>query len=342
MIMRYILLTLLTLFFIAGCSNKKETLTEQQKLERFFNKQEVTILVTDSGLGGLSIAADVYERMKEAGVFKKVKVIFFNAQPHARSGYNSMKTTEQKVKVFNNALLAMDKNFHPDILLIGCNTLSVLYDYTDFSKTATIPVIGIVKTGVDLIKKNLDEHPDSRVIIFATKTTVKQNKHKTQLIKMGVPADQIITQACPHLAGRIERGSHSDTTKNLVNKYVNKALQKLPEGNQPLLVSYNCTHYGYVNDLFQEAFKQQNKEVINYLDPNPLMADFMFTDKTMHRYPQTEISIEVVSQPELSPGKLASIHSLIEPVSHQTAEALLNYRFTPDFFEWESIAGKRK
>jgi len=82
------------------------------------------------------------------------------------------------------------------------------------------------------------------------------------------------------------------------------------------------------------------KPVIEFLDPNPLMADFMFTEKTMHRYPQTEISIEVISQPELSPGKLGSIYSLIEPVSPQTAEALLDYQFKPDFFEWESIASK--
>ena len=338
--MRYISTLLIILVFLLGCTKQTKTITERQKLENFFKKQDVTILVTDSGLGGLSIAADVYERMKKEGVFKKVRVVFFNAQPHKKSGYNSMKTTKQKVQVFNNALVAMEKNFHPDILLIGCNTLSVLYDYTDFSKTADFPVIGIVKTGVDLIKKKLDENKNARVIIFATKTTVKQNKHKTRLMESGVPAEQIITQACPRLAGRIERGSHSDTTKNLVKKYVNKAIQKMPEGEEPLLVSYNCTHYGYVNDIFQEAFKEQKKQVVAYLDPNPFMADFMFTDATTHRYPQSEVTIEVVSQPELSPGKLGSIYSLIEPVSPQTAEALLDYQFKPDFFEWESIAGK--
>ena len=113
----------------------------------------------------------------------------------------------------------------------------------------------------------------------------------------GVPAEQIITQACPRLAGRIERGSHSDTTKNLVKKYVNKAIQKMPEGEEPLLVSYNCTHYGYVNDIFQEAFKEQKKQVVAYLDPNPFMADFMFTDATTHRYPQSEVRLRLSLSP---------------------------------------------
>ena len=77
---------------------------------------------------------------------------------------------------------------------------------------------------------------------------------------------------------------------------------------------------------------------MRFLDPNPLMADFIFESENLDRYPATEVSIRVVSQPELPPGKLASIYSLIEPHSSQTAEALLAYTFEPDYFEWRSIA----
>jgi len=56
------------------CSSK---LTDDQKLENFFSKDSVSIIVTDSGLGGVSVAADVVERMKNGGIFKKVDVVFF-------------------------------------------------------------------------------------------------------------------------------------------------------------------------------------------------------------------------------------------------------------------------
>lgn len=323
----------LIILFSVGCQTK----TFNEKINEFFKKENVKILVTDSGLGGVSVAADVVQRMKNSGVFKNVEVIFFNAQPHAKSGYNSMKTAEQKIEVFNNALNAMEENFNPDLLLIACNTLSVLYDYTEFSKTADFPVVGIVGTGVDLIKQKMDQDKNSKVLLFATKTTVKQGKHKEQLTKLGIPKENIITQACPKLAGRIERGPESDTTKSLVNQYVKEILQKIDKNDSLLFVSYNCTHYGYVDNIFQNTFEQNGIKIIDYLDPNPFMADFIFIEKYLGRYERTEIFVRIVSQPELSPGKLGAIYGLIEHVSVETADALMEYEYTPNYFEWESV-----
>ena len=335
---QYILLIFTSLLILAGCQKSDGQLTDAEKLEKFFSKDDVIILVTDSGLGGLSVAADVTKRMEGSGVFRTVDVTYFNAQPHAKSGYNSMKTTEQKVAVFENALNAIEKNFKPDLILIACNTLSVIYEYTEFSKKTNIPVVGIVGTGVDLIHSKIAKDENARVFLFATKTTVKQDKHRIKLAEMGIAKDRIITQACPKLAGRIERGSHSDTTIALVNKYVKELTADLPESDQPAYVSYNCTHYGYVDDIFQDAFKKAGVEVKEFLDPNPLMADFIFDKKYLDRFDKTKVSVRVVSQPELPPGRIASIYDLIEPVSAETAEALFEHEYTPELFAWKSIA----
>lgn len=325
------------ILFIASLLNDAQQEYSDELLSEFFRKDSVKIVITDSGLGGVSIAADVVSRMKNSGVFKNIEVIFFNAQPHEKSGYNSMGTTEQKVKVFNNALTAIDQHLDPDLLLLGCNTLSVLYDYTEFSKIADFPVIGIVGTGIDLIKQKIEENPNSKVIIFATETTVNEGTHKKGLLNLGMDEDNIYAEACPKLAGRIERGPDSDTTKSLVNIYVNEAIQNYNHNGGPLFVSYNCTHYGYVDNLFKEAFKKYDVEVKEFLNPNPLMGDFMFSPNYLNRFNHTEVTVRVVSQPELSMGKIGAIYELIEPVSIETAEALIGYEFTPDFFEWESI-----
>jgi len=181
----------------------------------------------------------------------------------------------------------------------------------------------------------MEQAKDSKVMIFATKTTVKQAKHKTGLQEYGIAEDRIIAQACPKLAGRIERGPTADTTVLLVNKYVEEGLKNLPKNDTDLYISYNCTHYGYVNKLFQEAFKAQGITVKEFLDPNPFMADFIFEEKHLNRYPATELKVEIVSQPELPPGRIAAIYDLIEPHSAETAEALFEYRFEPDYFEWK-------
>ena len=337
MLFRLIRILFLLLIIFYGCQRPIQ-LTDADKLANFFNKNAVNILVTDSGLGGVSVAADVFERMNGSGVFEKVNVIFFNAQPHIKSGYNSMETTEQKMQIFENALKAMNENFKPDIILIACNTLSVLYPLTTFSKETEIPVIGIVETGVDQIKKELDNDHHAKVLIFATKTTVQQNSHKKMLIEMGVDEKRIITQACPKLAGSIERGTQSDETLGLVDQYVSEALNKISEENSAILVSFNCTHYGYISDVFEKKFIAFDRPLVKLIDPNPRMADFIFIDKYLNRYKKTEVSIKVVSQPELNEKRIESIGSLIEKVSPQTAIAMRQYQFTPDLFEWESIA----
>ncbi len=336
--MTFLWTLILVAFFLSSCIKHK---SKGDKLADFFKKDAVTILVTDSGLGGLSIAADVARRLKEQPVFKSARVIFFNAQMDKHTGYNDMKTTRQKVQIFNNALQAMNREFHPDLLLIACNTLSVLYDQTAFSRQAAFPVKGIVQTGAELIERNLKKVAHSKVIIFATQTTVRQGRHKALLMAHGIQAERIVAQACPHLAGSIERGPHSAKTVALVQQYVDSALQLLNDDHSPLFVSYNCTHYGYVDDVFRKAFEEKGRPVQAFLNPNPYMANFLFAQKARPYYTHCDLTVTVVSQPELSPNKIDNISNLIAPISAQTAEALKNYVHRPHFFEWKSIANRR-
>ena len=54
-------------------------------MREFFNRSdifaqpEITIGVTDSGLGGLSTTADLVRRLRENWPFSQVRVVFFNA-----------------------------------------------------------------------------------------------------------------------------------------------------------------------------------------------------------------------------------------------------------------------
>jgi len=322
---------------LISCNNASK-LTDSEKLAQFFQKKNVKIVVTDSGLGGLSVFADLVERIAGAGIFEKAEVIYFNAQLDSNTGYNDLGTNEKKVSVFENALTAMDKNFDPDMILIACNTLSVLYPKTQFSQETTLPVVGIVGTGVELIQASLQHNDSSNVVIFATRTTVEQNSHKKMLVQSGISEERIITQACPELAGSIERGVTSEKTRNLVKNYVDEALDKLPDQDAPIIVSFNCTHYGYVGDVFSDCLNERGQPFNEMLDPNSQMINFMFTPPYLNRYPSTDVTFKVISQPELSKERILSIGSLIARTSPASYEALKNYTFTPELFEWKSIA----
>ncbi len=326
------ILALMIIFTISlWCSQKKDY---DQMMDNFFkNKKKATILVTDSGLGGLSVAADVSARLPQSGVFESVRIVFFNSLFHNRSGYNSLDSEGEKIRIFNQALKAMAKKYHPDLLLIACNTLSVLYEKTPFYRQAEFPMIGIVETGVDLISQEFDRNPGATAIIFATKTTIQSNAHKNLLVSRGYAENQIVGQACHKLAGSIERGYDSEETIGYINKYVAEALAKISEPSTPIFASLNCTHYGYSMAQFKDVFALQGFSDIKIIDPNPQMADFLFKPPYLNRYPQTDVTVEVVSKTKISQEEINSLAKLLQQVSPVTAQAFQNYRYEPDLFD---------
>jgi len=322
---------LILLILVPQCSKKKDL--NEMVTDFFHSNKNVTILVTDSGLGGLSVVAELAAQLPQSGVFENVRIVFYNSQYHHRFGYNSLKEESDKVRIFDSALKAMKKKYDPDILLIACNTLSVLYDKTEFSKNVDYPVIGIVELGVDLIEEEFKSNSEATALIFATRTTIGSNAHKNLLVSRGIAPEHIVGQACRRLAGRIEEGHDSEETVGLINKYVSQAVEKLENKEAPIFASLNCTHYGYSMQQFKDAFAALGYPNIEIIDPNPKMAALLFKPEYLNRYAETKVSVEVVSKGNLAELEIKSIGNLLEKTSLVTAEALRNFEHKPDLFE---------
>ena len=329
-------LIVIGILVFSSCTDR-QTFAKEDNLANFFSKREVTIAVTDSGLGGLSILGDAVERMKKENVFLKVHFVFFNALFSNEGGYNSLKTRDQKIEMFNSALESLEEKYSPDLILIGCNTLSVLYKNTSFSRNSAIPVVGIVNSGVDLIAQNLRTHPESKVILFGTQTTVSEGTYTQKLEERGFLPERVIPQACPELVSYIEKGYDSDETEMLILAYVDEALQKLGNPEPELYVSFNCTHYGYSLELWEKAFESLGVKPRAFLNPNFRMNDFLFQSLRTGRYKKTDVSVRVVSMVEIEKKRIRSIGTWLEELSPQTADALRNYTHDPKLFEWEKF-----
>jgi glutamate racemase len=306
-------------------------------LDSFFQKGRVTIAVTDSGLGGLSVLAEAVRRIKGSGVFERADFIFFNALFSAGSGYNSLKTRDEKIRVFDSALRSLKERYHPDIILIGCNTLSVLYGDTPFSKEAKVPVIGIVEAGLELISRGLRDYPEASVIIFGTPTTISEGAYAKGLKNRGFAADRIHSQSCPELESFIERDYQGDETGMLIAGCVDEAFQNMATPPPPFFVSLNCTHYGYALLLWKKAFAEAGVKPLDILNPNSRMTDVLFDKKYMGRHERTEFSAKVVSMVEISPSKIESLGGWLQVLSPEVADALGRYEHIPDLFEWEKF-----
>ena len=295
-------------------------------------KPDVTILVTDSGLGGLSVVADLAARLPQSGIVRTARLVFVNAEPDAAFGYNDMKNDTDKVRVFDGALSAMNARWKPDLVLIACNTLSVVWPRTEHAKKGGPETLEIVGLGADLIRKELAGRPDATALVFATKTTIESGAHRKLLVEKGVAADRFVGEACPMLAGAIERGAASDETALYVKKFVAEALEKRPLKSGPLVVSLNCTHYGYVKPLWERAFAGAGHPGVTVLDPNPLMTDLVLKEGGAKRFPETKVTVEVFSKVPIDEATRANLGALLRATSPQTADALGAYRHEPALF----------
>lgn len=88
------------------------------------------------------------------------------------------------------------------------------------------------------------------VAVFATRRTVETNCYPSEIRKRR-PDLTVVQQACPELAGSIERGVPRHDLQALVERAASELLGKL--GAAPECVILGCTHYPLVADLFSAA-----------------------------------------------------------------------------------------
>ena len=303
-------------------------------LAELLARDRITVVVTDSGLGGLAVAADAAEKFRQHAVFESVDLVFVNALFREQGGYNSLPTREQKLEVFDSALRAMAARYQPDLVLVACNTLSVLAPDTAFAREGRVPVVGIVDMGVEQIADRLLADPAARNILFATATTVEEGDHRDGLLELGVGEDQLLAQACPQLSFYIEQGFDAMDTELLIDAYVDEALERLGDTDGPLTVSFNCTHFGYALESWRLAFESRGVAVGAYLDPNNRMVDFLVPESSWQRHPEAVVSVRVVSMVPLSDAAVDSIGRFLHGVSPATERALRAYELAPGLFDW--------
>ena len=307
------------------------------RIAQVTQKDSIIVLVTDSGLGGLSVCADLDARVRQTGTYRKVRIIFANALPESNRGYNRMKTTEEKVRVFDAALHGMARTFSPDVILVACNTLSVLIPQTGFVTTSSIPVLGIVETGVGMLYEGLSADPASMAVIFGTETTIGAGTHRRLLIERGVDPARLVTQACPNLAGAIETDVHSDRVSAAITSFASDAAGRLSPGTGPVLAGLCCTHYGYASGEFRTALENAGRPV-TIIDPNTRMNEVLFPARKRRLTDHPVCTVEVTSRAVISPGEVASIGGLVEKISPATAAALRAHTLNRELFPFAQDA----
>jgi glutamate racemase len=235
------------------------------------NKKPIKIAVTDSGLGGLSVFAHLAKFISEKKNFPDCDLVFFNAIPYSGFGYNLLSSNQEKALVFNEVLTGIEEHFNPDLIIIACNTLSVIYPDTHFANTTITEVLDIVQFGVQDILTVLNSEPKSNALLLGTPTTIFSDIHKKLLIKEGIQSSRIYTVPCPKLESVIQLDPTSEKTKDSIKTCLSEVINKEFQSREKVYAGLFCTHYSYAKYLFKEIFDEFN---INseLIDPNISMV----------------------------------------------------------------------
>jgi len=297
---------------------------------------DARLVVTDSGLGGLAICADLERRLRTgddgqaagAAGAGRVHLTYVNAWPFEGRGYNDLPDLAARAGVFDRALDRM-ASWQPARVLIACNTLSIIYGHTAFSRAPRCPVDGIIDAGVRLFAEAMATEPSAGLILLGTKTTIESGVHAAALVDAGVDPHRIRAVHCHGLAGAIERDPHSAEVADLIAGCAARVRASEP-GGVPLYAGLCCTHYGYVADRIRAALEAALRRPIETLDPNLRMLDQVRAQPGGSA--RSDVSVEVLSKVSLGDAARHAIAGLVAPVSPATAQALLSYAHVPDLF----------
>jgi len=287
------------------------------------------ILITDSGVGGLSVVAYAERFVRTHGLREPVRLTFANAAPANDYGYNSMPTREEKLATFDRFLRNVTERFAPDSIYVACNTLSVLLPDTPYFANAPIAVKGIVETAAALLLRELEAEPSSVAMIFGTQTTIDAGTYPRILSERGVASSRIVSQACPGLADTISEDREGTKTAAEIRRWVRTAIEKMPDAGAPVVAALACTHYGYRKELFAAAFDEAGVRA-NVVNPNERAVDDLFGAQP--EGPHRDAEVRFVTRYAIPDATVEALTFFLEPISPRTVDAMAHFEHLPDLF----------
>ncbi len=217
--------------------------------------------VFDSGFGGLTVHRALVKALPDSDF------VYLGDNRHAPYGEKS------PIEVLNLTCRGLERLFQEGctLAILACNTASVVA--LRWIQQQWLParrlddgvprnVLGVViptieaATGVGWHEQPATATATAHgepgrppIAVFATRRTVATGCYPLEIAKR-LPDSVVVQQACPDLAGAIERGAPMQHLRGLVEKYVGELSTKI---DQPDCAILACTHYPLVADLFRDA-----------------------------------------------------------------------------------------
>ncbi len=202
----------------------------------------VRVVVFDSGFGSLSVIKQIRKKIK-------AEVIYFADQKNFPYG---KKSVLQLRKIINKTISALEKEFEPDVIVVGSNTPTILLGGYRSSK-----VIGVYPP----LKEASAKTKSSSIGILTTQNVAK-SEALSKLIKKNVPKRIVVHKinASP-LVELVESGKFIHNKQQCKRK-IYSLLANYFHKNNIDVVTLSSTHLPFLLPFFNQLFPE-----ITFLDP---------------------------------------------------------------------------
>lgn len=185
--------------------------------------------VIDSGSGGINVINECMKYYNED---------FIYLVDNKNCPYGN-KPLEELKAILKDNINFLIKNYDVDFIILACNTISAVADYSFLLSTKT----PILKTTPKLKNNNIKL---SNVLIFATKNTLKNNK-EIKLLKLNYP--QVKTLYIKDLPKNIDDFliNKNEINMNIIKSKLKKGFKRKKFKNITN-ISFGCTHFKHIKE----------------------------------------------------------------------------------------------
>jgi len=211
-----------------------------------------TILLFDSGLGGLTVYREVVAARPQAD--------YIYVADDAAFPYGAIEESELVARILD-LMGELIEAHRPDLVVIPCNTASTIA-LADLRKKFTVPFVGTVPA----IKPACAASVTRRVSVLGTEATVAR-EYTRALIRDYAQGCQVKLVGSRHLAAYVEaelRGAPASDAQILAEM----APCFADDGERTDTVVLACTHY----PLLLERLRELAPWPVDFVDPAPAIA----------------------------------------------------------------------
>ncbi len=227
------------------------------------------IVVCDSGLGGLNVASRFFAPESRGGT--PCELCYFNAYPSPAGGFNKLASAAEQEELLQSVLEGIGL-LAPDLCLIACNTLSIVYEGLARRHRPEFEVRGIAGVAVDRMEEALNADPESTLLILGTRTTVESGLYRERLLAKCFAPERIRALACPGLATLLESDPAAAEVSDRIAEYACAAEKLFPRKPRKLVLGFCCTHFGFAEPLWRKWFGERFGSGVRIVDPNGFFA----------------------------------------------------------------------